>query len=359
MRKIASWFFIFVGSALMLMSSSHVIMDKIIQKRAKLKGLFGVHYSEAGDLVSMGYLDNVKRFKESYDYTFTRPADTSGKRNIDLYIYGDSYLEYVPDTAFGSINRYHYSRRSQNDLTYTLDPHKKNILIIEYAERFARGEFRNFDIYNHVRKEHPGGALLWSTSSGVAYAEFLRLMLFDRGVNRNLEYNLFGYRLWDNVKMSKASLTCNLFKRAMGDVIVSDDGSRLFLRQTVVPDDLLSSFNPFDQKELQQMIANINAVYDHYRADGFDEVYLSLIPNPVTILQSKNYNGLIPEIQKPGGLNGTRTIDVYTPFSQAPNPGSLYRVGDTHWNNNGMQVWLKVVNAELKRQSLLAADGKP
>jgi hypothetical protein len=357
MRKIVSSFLIFIGAALLLISSSGRLMGIITAKRSSMQGLFGVHHSEKGDLVSMSYLDNVKRFWESYDYTFTRPTDTSANRNIDLYIYGDSYLEWVPDTAFGSINSYHYARRSYNDLVYTLNPHKKNILIIEYGERFARGEFHNFNIYDHVKKQQPAHTFLLPSGSEVSYARFLELRLFDPSVNRNLEYNVFGYRLWDNVKLTKAALTYHLFNRAGGDAVVSDDGKRLFLRQTVSPDEAASSFNPFDEKELQGMIDNINAVYDHYKADGFDEIYLSIIPNPVTILQPLHYNGLIPQLQKPGVLNGTKMINVYDLFRQDPNPGRLYRVGDTHWNNNGMQEWLKVVNAELKRQGQETTTG--
>jgi hypothetical protein len=334
-------------------------MDVITKKRSALNGLFGIHHSEAGDLVSMSYLDNVKQFHEPYEYIFVKPDDSSGSRNIDLYIYGDSYLETIPDTAFGFINNYHYCRRSYRDLTYNLDPHKKNILIIEYSERFARGEFHNFDIFDHVRKEPgPNISSMWSHSSQVTYAKILGFEIFGRDVNRNLEFNLFGYRLWDNVKLTKASLTYYLFKRAVGDVVVSNDGNRLFLRQTVDPNELSSSYKPIDQKELQQMIDNINSVYEHYKAEGFDEVYLSIIPNSVTILQPANYNGLIPKLQKSGALTGTRIIDVYNLYSQDADPGKLYRIGDTHWSNNGMQVWLQVVNTELKKQSLQAAASK-
>ena len=37
-------------------------------------------------------------------------------------------------------------------------------------------------------------------------------------------------------------------------------------------------------------------------------------------------------------------IDVYSAFAGSPDPGKLYRVGDTHWNNNGLQVWIRLVN---------------
>jgi hypothetical protein len=350
MRKFISLLFIFSGTVLMLISSSEKTMKKIFEKRSALKGWFGVHHSQAGDLVSMSYLDNVPRFRESYDYYFARPSDTTAERNIDLYIYGDSYLMTIPDSAFGSINQYHFARRSYEDLVYTLNPHKKNILIIEYAERFARGEFGNFEIYHHVIKKQADAGFLHWTDRQNQYASLFGFQLFNHDINRNLEYNLFGYRFWDEVKLAKSSLTYYLFNRAGGDAIVSDDGSRLFLRQTIAPDNMLSSYYPIDQKEWHRIIDNVNAVYDHYKAEGFDEIYLSIIPNPVTVLQPENYNGLIPNLQKAGVLNGMKMIDVYSQYLRDPKPGTLFRIGDTHWSNHGMQVWLKEVNNELKLQ---------
>lgn len=318
-----------------------------------MTGMFGIHHSNAGDLVSMGYLDQVQRFRESYDYHFRNAGNDTGGKNIDLYVYGDSYLDPVPDSAFGSISSYHFARRSYNDLIYSLDSTKKNILILEYAERFFRGELQYYDIYNHVKKKQPDNGLVRYSKRPVLTAKIFGLEIFSKEINSNLEFNLFGYRFWDGAKLTKASLNYHLFHRAIGDVVVSDDGTRLFLKQTVNPEDQLSSFRPVEQDEIEQIVQHINAIYDHYKADGFDEIYISIIPNPVTILQPDHYNLLIPKLLKPGLLNGMKMIDLYNPFINTPDPGTLYRVGDTHWNNNGLQVWLRIVNAELKNQNEL------
>jgi hypothetical protein len=356
-RKIVSIFFIFIGLALLIISSSEHLMKNIITERSALNNCFGIHQSPGGDLVSISYLDKVKRFQEKYEYKFVKPVDDSGSRNIDLYIYGDSYLMEIPDSAFSSINSYHFCRRSYEDLNYSLDPHKKNILIIEIAERFARSEFELQETMRHFKKKQPEISFLRLSAHPVIYAKFLDLEIFSPDINRNLEFNLYGYRFWDQVKFAKASLTYYLFKRAVGDAVVSDDGNRLFLKQTMAENDRLSSYYPIDQKEIHEMFVNLNATYDYYKADGFDEVYLSIIPNPVTILQPLHYNGLIPQLQNPGRLKGMHIIDMYNLFSHDPNPGRLFRIGDTHWSNNGIKLWLKTVNAELKKQNL-QADSK-
>lgn len=368
MRKIASWFFIFIGLALMVASTSGPIMHFLNTKRAGLSGWAGVHHAAgAGDLVSMAYLDKEKNFYEAKDYQFSKPADT-GNRNIDLYVYGDSYVWEVPDSVFGHVSQYHFARRDYTDLKYMLDPHKKNILLIEDAERFIRLYFQYFSIFDHVRKEpttlsslgggnSDAGRLLMMDghSSPVNYA-LLGIkadLLFNPGINHNLEFNLFGYAFIDPVKLFKASATYRLFGRASGDVVVSENGKYLFLRQTVAAHDLLSSYNPIGQQELALLTDHLNTIYEHYKREGFDEVYLSIIPNPVSILQPNYYNGLIPALQRAPALK-MPVIDVYSIFAKSPDPGALYRVGDTHWNDNGLQIWIRAVNTLLDEAAVKA-----
>ena len=154
-RKIASLFFTFIGLALLVISTSDPLMKKIIAERSGLNNCFGIHRFPGGDLVSISYLDNVKRFQERYEFIFVKPVVDTGNRNIDLYIYGDSYLLEIPDSAFTGVHSYHFCRRCYQDMDYSLDPHKKNILIIEIAERFARVEFELQETMRHFKKSSP------------------------------------------------------------------------------------------------------------------------------------------------------------------------------------------------------------
>jgi hypothetical protein len=257
----------------------------------------------------------------------------------------------IPDSVFYGVHSYHYCRAGFQDMHYTLDRHRKNILIIEDAERFARVAFVLMEITRHFNKEKPAVSFLHSSDPRFIYAKFPDLNIFNPDINRNLEFNIYGYRFWDEIKFAKASLTYYLFKRAAGDAVVSDDGSRLFLKETVAENDPQSSYYPFDQRELREMFRILNLTCAYYKADGFDEVYMSLIPNPATILQPRHYNGLIPALQQADSLKCMGIIDIYTPFTQEPNPGKLFRLGDSHWGNDGIQVWLNTVNAELKKQN--------
>ncbi|MEJ0083225.1 MAG: hypothetical protein WDM78_20260 [Puia sp.] len=92
--------------------------------------------------------------------------------------------------------------------------------------------------------------------------------------------------------------------------------------------DTQSSYYPFDQNELQEMFKILNITCAYYKAEGFDEIYMSIIPNPATILQPRNYNGLIPALEQADSLKCMHIIDIYTPFTKDPDPGRLFMMGD-------------------------------
>jgi hypothetical protein len=370
MKKVLSYLFILIGTGLMLASTSKKLMKAIADKRRTVSGPFGLHHSGAGDLANMSFLEKEKKFFEPNSYVFKKPSDT-GKNNIDLYTWGDSYLmKYpdsglvIPDSVFAHISHYHFGRREYSSLLYTLDPYKRNILLIELSERFLRSYFADFHIYDDVKKAPLPLPVSLTAIPGQSVAELPYPHLeeiFNPSINQNLEFNLFNYNFVTPVRAVKAEINYRLFGRASGYVAVSDDENYLFLKETVRPTNLSRTFNlyyPVSKDELKNILTVTDSIYHHYKKEGFDEVYFSIIPNPATILQpvsseGLNYNGLIDVFQSYAAKKGIPFIDVYNPFKQYPDKGRLYRAGDTHWNNNGFQVWLGLFNAELKKQSAL------
>ena len=323
MRRLLSYIGIFSGLGLLVVSTSRPLMKNIGDWRYAHYGPMGVHHTpDGGDLVTMAYLDDEPKFCEPFGYTFVR-RDTGA---VDLYVFGDSYVMYLPDTAFANVHRYTFGRRDYTDINYTLNPHRRNILIIENAERFIRMIGAQRGIYQHVRK---AGA---------------DIELFNSAINQNLEFNLFSYNFITPVRKLKADLTYRCWARASGDAHVSEDGEYLFLASTLSPRGPQSSYEPVPAAELSLIETGMDSVYRHYRQEGFDEVYFSIIPNPASILQPKGYNGLIPALQ----AHGLPCIDVYGAFKASSHAGELYRRGDTHWNDNGMHVWLNLVNSVLQ-----------
>ncbi len=353
MKKVLSYSCIIIGLVLLFSGTSRDVVAYIWERKHH-QLWWGEHQSNFGDLSNIAYLDDIKVFQTPNDYNFTPPADTSGPKNIDLYLFGDSYTEDVPCAAFAHVNTCHFGRKGHHDLVYKLDKSKRNVLLIETAERYVRSNYQNGDIYNHIRKDLPPALTLAISEPGPVYASVgagLHVAdFFNPNINQNLEYLLFNVNAMNKPRLLKADMNYYLFNRGSGDVVIADDGRHLFLKETVEPKNECSSYQPFSNEDVTAWANNLNVIYEHYKAEGFDEVYFAIVPNPASVIQPANYNNLIPKLQTSPGLK-MQMVDVYSHYKNAGNPRQFYRAGDTHWNNKGMQLWLMLVNEQLSRQS--------
>ena len=154
---------------------------------------------------------------------------------------------------------------------------------------------------------------------------------------------LFGYDFVLKIRELKAVFNEKVFNRLDPNVAVSPDKQHL-LYNLDVKAGINSSFDAISDDEIEKEVANINATYDYYKQQGFDEVVLSIIPNKTSIVAPTmgKYNHLIERIQQHPKLK-MPIIDTYTPFSQ--HPEKYYELGDSHWNCKGKQIWVDGVNA--------------
>ena len=93
-------------------------------------------------------------------------------------------------------------------------------------------------------------------------------------------------------------------------------------------------------------MAQANATRRHYLRQGFDEVYLSIIPNKTTVVNPPmgRYNRLPERVETHPALE-VPLVSVREVFmQQGP---QLYQRGDSHWNCQGRQLWLGRVNQML------------
>ena len=354
MQKIFSYFFILVGLSLIYISTSKTAMKSISDRRNNDNGPFGTFHGR-GDLVDMSYLDGVSKFTTFDQTEFKRPADTTNK-NVDLYLFGDSYVYFIPDSVYAHVAHFHSGRRDYKPLYYKLDPGKRNILIFENAERFAQLWLSYTFIYSSVMRDttKADNARIGSPGSSPALAAAFSLSLedlFNPNINQNLEYNMFNYNLINPVREFKAMLNYKFFNRASGDVVISDDGNQLFLKQTVAERGGMSSFEALDPRIIPTMADTIKAIYQHYKKEGFDEIYISIPPNSASILQPGYYNHLIPLLWKKLDSVGIPYIDDYDQFVNYPDKASLFFPGDTHWSGKGEGIWVDLVNEMMGRES--------
>ncbi len=165
-KKIFAYVAVLTGITALVLSTSKNLSEWI-QDRRSYPLFHGTWWGEQsgrwGDLTSMAYLDRIKKFCAPRDYSFEHLPDSSCK-NIDLYLYGDSYVMDIPKTAFTGLDSFFFHFR-YDTRDYTLNPRKKNILIIEASERFVRERFRTPALLQNLRvKGEPDAAKALATN---------------------------------------------------------------------------------------------------------------------------------------------------------------------------------------------------
>ncbi|MCW3121601.1 MAG: hypothetical protein JWQ38_1093 [Flavipsychrobacter sp.] len=348
MKTIASWLFIVLGIGVLISGTSRNVMAYVSKAKQHSAGWWGEHQCNCGDLTNMSYLDDIDVFHTPKDYQFKKPIDNVRNKQTDLYLYGDSYVEDVPSFVFAGIHAFHAGRAQYTDLLYTLDRTKKNVLIIERSERYIRSEYRNLELFNHLKQKDTADPKQVLAAGNTENGGVLAGM-FNKNLNQNLEYLLFNMNIVNRPRNMKADMNYYLFNRGSGNAVIADAGNHLFLKETVDATGGHSSYSFVNDEIVDGYARNLHDIYTHYRLEGFDEVYFSFIPNPASLIQPANYNRMLPKLQS---RMPEHVIDMYTTFKNHGNPKQFYRAGDTHWNDRGMQLWLTMVNEKLKDKGL-------
>lgn len=311
----------------------------------KSTGLFPDDY-RYGDLYRLSYLSE---FKEKAPKCPTVKSDNS-EQNTNLFIIGDSFTEAerVNKSDFDATNYTYTHWAKQADIQ--LDTSKKNILILETVERTFKEHFSqkadNFIIATLHQKEEDS-AISWKRKLKEK-TEGLITFCFPKGTEERLEHTLFNYDFFLIFRELKAVLNHKVFGRIEHKVVLSKDEKSLYYFEEADSTNEHSAFYPVSQQEIEKFVLNINETREAYLKAGFDEVYLSVIPNKVSILSPNlgNYNHLIQRIQADNRVE-TPIIDTYSDFVKSPN--KIYLKSDTHWSCAGRDIWLEKVNKILKK----------
>jgi len=317
---------------------------KYLSEKRGVDAWWGVYPENHGDLVSMSYLDFVPAFKHIEGPTLIK-RPYSGPANTVLYLNGDSYTQHLDPSLLNGLAAYHYISR-YGPSSYYLDTTKNNILVIEIAERIFRPYFDSLRMIHDFTPARLAETIFAHPAYGAILPDMSNL--FNSNINQNLQFNLFNYQCLMPLFESKAALNYYAFKRASGRVVISDDGSFLFLKETVSYTGTSSAYSPLTPDDITLLVNNLNITYDHFRAAGFKEVYLSVIPSSATIVQSKGYNNLIPLVQNDARLK-IKIIDVYSAFRN--NTEQLYQPGDSHWNNKGLQIFIDLLDKVIAKHN--------
>jgi hypothetical protein len=354
MKKIFTRLILLFLITIYFVSLSPSLMKEIVALRTKPNALFPSYRVDMGDLYGMSFL---KKFGRSGWKPSFIPDTCSANKNIDLYTISDSYLNNrMTKKAFCGVNNLIQVSWDGAPSTIQLDTQKTNILIIETVERYTCARFNVIEWMKHFHvniesqkaQENTVASADFSQNTEKITLENLSKYFFNPNINQNLEFNLFDYKPFLFVWETRAELTQKLFKRLASPIVTTAANNQyLVVKETVDGKQNTASNFPISDGETAKIIENLNEVSAFYRQKGFAEVYLSIIPNPIHIVDSTfNYNQLIPKIQNHKNLK-MPIIDVYPVFKK--NSTLVFPKNESHWTNQGMQFWIDNVNLELKK----------
>ena len=307
----------------------------------KSSGFFPDDY-RYGDLYRLSYLS---QFKEKSAHCVSTLEGNTEKSPIHLFVIGDSFTE---EERVGKIDfkaeKYTYIHWAKND-DIQLDTTMKNILILETVERTFKDHFsQNITNFNIISKAKSEIFIKHSWKHWVKENVDKTInFCFPKGTEERLEHTLFNYDFFLWFREIKAMLNFKLFGRIENKVVLSADKQHIFYSEEANLTDSHSAFYPVNQVEIDNLVFYINQAREKYIKAGFDEVYLSIIPNKASILSPNlgTYNHLIERIQNDPRVQ-TPVIDTYSIFKKYPQ--RYYLKSDTHWTCEGRDIWLNKVN---------------
>ena len=300
-----------------------------------------------GDLYHLSYLP---QFKEKLE-PCSSIKSVSTNSNANLFVIGDSFTEAQrvdkSDIKAANYTNIHWSKHADVQLDTTV----QNILILETVERTFKDHFskevNQFTIgKSTIQAENKKS---WKRILKEDILEAIAFIFPEKdGIEQRFESSLFSYDFFLKFREIKASLNLSIFDRVEKKVVLSNDKKSIFFSEESLPTDSHSAFYPFTEQEKTLLVLNINSVREKYLQAGFNEVYLSIIPNKVSILSPNlgKYNYLIEQIQADSNLK-VPFIDTFSDFRK--NPSKYYLKSDSHWTCEGRNIWLNKVNEILAK----------
>ncbi len=341
MKRVLAWLTIIVFTGLYIICSHVGLLEKASEYKIHTRSVFASEKAKYGDLFGLSYLREYKERRDLDSLQVPVEKFNCGEK-INLCLVHDSYL--APnflkskeqlgciDTLYNIEFPWFHGRVAP---PIQLDSSKTNILLFEISER-SLFHLDTSNILSFARFEgDPAG------NRFVANFKRARDMLFNKKINENLEFIVFDNKLLTPLKELKASINYHLFDRVAPEVIISANKKYIFYSET-----LSSIKNKVTDEEVERLVAAFNKAFAYYKDKGFSGVYLSIIPNTISMVdpESRSYNELIPRIQNHPDLK-IPFIDIYSIFKTAPM--EVYYHTDTHWNLNGYQLWLNSWNRVL------------
>jgi hypothetical protein len=303
-----------------------------------------------GDLYRLSFL---AQFKGKEKLCEDKIDQSKVKNNVHLYILGDSFADESNLNANNfEVEKYKYIHWDKPE-TIDFDKSAKNILIIESAERSAKTHFvkksEEIQILQKENKQIPidNFSIIKKLHNWVG--------IFSKNTQKTEErlwHTLLNYDFVLFFKEIKANLDLTLFERKSPNYVLAPNKNEIFYFEEADSNCPHSVLYTVTDQEIDGFVQNINETALTYKNMGFNEVYLSMIPNKATVLGQKlgDYNHVLQRIVNHKQLK-VKTIDVYPALAQSKE--RVFHISDTHWNCRGSSIWQALVNEEIMKYNII------
>jgi hypothetical protein len=333
MLRLIKYWFLLICLSLTAISHSPFLLE--------LTSSFFVDYSYSfGDLYRMSNLPEYKIKRPGCGNRFQNNGKEGG---TNLYLLGDSFFAnlYKASDRFTDIDNLYFFSWPNKIKIPKLEQRSNNVLVIETIERYALDKSNRMQIV--IDDKVDKFTLMVDEDQPKKNEDFIR---FES--NMYLEQMLFFDPISMCFKDIKASINKVLFERMSKEVRISDDHKYLLFYEET--DASNSSFATIDENGFKNAVSNYNSLYEGYKKLGFDQVYLVIVPNKVSIVSpnyhDRSYNHLIEKIRDCPDLK-IPFMDLYSVYKNEKT--DVYFCNDSHWNCNGMQIFINTLDRKVLR----------
>lgn len=352
--------YIFIGIlllAVLVIGNSNSLLMLYNSHPYSPKSIFESDRKKYGDLYAMSLLPKCKAHTDLSKTTVDVIIHDIPRKN-NLHILGDCNLAmpYVTaDSIFSGIKDLKFYDFRQGDNIIQIDTTETNILLIERTERAMLYFVDTNYITNKLSINKKRYVEETRAKSFLYYIEIAPKIIgsnwHNNNINRNIESILFDFNPILKIREWKASFNYFAFGRTDPKIVMSPDEKYQLYAVTVDTNSVNSSFRAISDNNINSVVYALNDAYNYYLSQGFDYVFLSIIPNTATILYPNlgKLNNIVPRIQNHPDLE-IPVINVYNKFKESDK--KLYFNSDTHWNKDGFNIWLNQFNKELAKISV-------
>ena len=327
MRNILKYSALIFCSALLLIGHSPYISIK----------LYNTLNNGLGDLYKKSNLTAFKYKRETCGEKFTNSNKPGG---TNLFLIGDSFFEglYNNSAGFKNVDNVYFVHWQKQLTIPELPKNARNILVYESVERYLFAKYDTANIViNPAVKE-------FTYDNPISSKGFTKIMSIESNeFTLNLILFMDKFSLW--VKDFKGDFNYKYFNRLDENIQLSTDKKYLFNYAEI--NGTSSSFEKIRPGYLDTTVNYFNNHYQHYKRMGFNEIYLTVIPNKVSVIaptfDNKQYNHFADQIKNSPKLQ-VPFIDIYAQMKAANETKEIFFRNDTHWNCAGQQVFIDYLN---------------